>query len=680
MKNNYPYLTDTSFLLDIDLERLKDQYVKIIVLNFDEKPIREIQGRVLSGNINIDGNSAVRRTCNLSMVALENENDLTNIDKTISINKKISVEIGFKNTTNKYKDFDIIWYPLGIFVIISPSITHNLVDVNISLTLKDKMCLLNGECGGILPASVTFHEYDTVNENGEYITVKPTIYQIIQELVNHFGGEQLGKILIADVDTKVKQVMKWTGNSPFYIMHYTDGQTQFHPTTNMDTIVGFDGPYNEFMANDDVGFIYVDFTYPGELIGNAGDTVVTILDKIKNTLGNYEYFYNVNGEFIFQEKKNYLNVSQSTVVLNKLNNEDYLINLSSGKSVYTFDKSNLVTSYINTPQYGNIKNDFIVWGKRKTASGNKFPIRYHLAIDEKPRLDNSYKVFLYKDEEDLLIKAKTPMPYPNKTDFPQVGLEEVFYWDETGNKIYKWNPADVEYQEIGKATGEDGILQEITPKDWRTVLYLQGAIAEPFGTESNYYYTELKNEWPKLYDLEKQEFFSDSIQYPCDIDFFLDFIDSAAAISELSINNIGRRTKVIIDDSVNCVFEKEIPDLILIDNSTSEKEQQEVQKMCNDRGQDFIKLDGSQYAMLNIGGTKNSAYNLVRELLYQYTSYNESISISCIPIYHLEPNTRITVLDPETGINGDYMINTISVPFDISGTMNISCTRALERL
>ena len=84
--------------------------------------------------------------------------------------------------------------------------------------------------------------------------------------------------------------------------------------------------------------------------------------------------------------------------------------------------------------------------------------------------------------------------------------------------------------------------------------------------------------------------------------------------------------------------------------------------------------------MITSGGSFNSAYNMVRELLYQYTSYNESITVSAIPIFHLEPNTRITVRDPKSGIYGDYMINTISLPLDISGTMTISCTRALERI
>ena len=50
------------------------------------------------------------------------------------------------------------------------------------------MCLLNGECGGTLPAATVFDNYITVDENGNEVIERPTIYMIIQELVNHFGG------------------------------------------------------------------------------------------------------------------------------------------------------------------------------------------------------------------------------------------------------------------------------------------------------------------------------------------------------------------------------------------------------------------------------------------------------------------------------------------------------------
>lgn len=672
MRKNYPYLKDSTFLQVVDKLQNKEQYVRITLLDFVEKPIKTIQGQVISGNINLDGNSSVRRTCNLTMVAQEYENDLTNVNNLISINKKVDLEIGFLNTTEYYKQFDIIWFPLGVYVIINPSISSGTSGVTISLQLKDKMCLLNGECGGVIPASTTFHEYETVNENGEYVILQPTIYQIIQEVVNHFGGEQLGKIIISDLDTRIKKVMKWVGNSPLYIIEQTNGSSiQYTPTTDGAEAAAA-GSYKTYEYGSDVGYIYTDFIYPDELIADAGNSVCDILDKIKATLGNYEYFYDVDGNFVFQEIKNYLNTSQATVELDKITKEDYLADFTKGKSVYTFDDSTLITSYSNTPQFNMIKNDFIVWGIREDVEGRTYPLRYHLAIDRKPQVGNSYQVFFYEDPEDKIIKAKCPTVFPNKNQFPVVGVQEVFYMDASTEKIYRWDPIMKTYNEITIG------LKTITTKDWRTELYLNGSVSDPLASDSNYYYTELKNEWPKLYDVENGKFFDEVLKYPSDIDFYLDFIDTGADISEISIANIGRRTKVINDDKINCVFEPEIPDLVLLNQAAENIA--ELRQECENKGQDYIQLSQNLFSMVTGGGKFNSAYNMVRELLYQYTSYNESITISAIPIFYLEPNTRITVRDTVSGIYGDYMINNISLPFDITSTMTLSCVRALERI
>ena len=84
--------------------------------------------------------------------------------------------------------------------------------------------------------------------------------------------------------------------------------------------------------------------------------------------------------------------------------------------------------------------------------------------------------------------------------------------------------------------------------------------------------------------------------------------------------------------------------------------------------------------MLLCGGTLRSAYEEIRKELYQYTNYNQQISLTALPIYYLEPNTRITIRDNKSGIFGDYMIKSISLPLDVNGTMSISCTKALERI
>lgn len=671
MKKQYSYLKDSSFLKLVDRMRVKEQYIKITVLDFQENPIEEIQGRVTGGSLNLDGNSSIRRTCNLSMITDNYSNDLASVNSLLSINKKINLETGFLNTTDFYKDYDIIWFPLGVYVIINPSISHSENGINISLQLKDKMCLLNGECGGVLPSSVTFNEYETINENGEYAISYPTIFQIIQELVNHFGGEQLGKIIISDLDTRIKKVMKWTGSSPLFIIKkIQDGVVQYIPTTNEATAAQ-EGNYTMYEYGSDIGYIYTDFIYPGELIGDAGNSVCDILDKIKETLGNYEYFYDLDGNFVFQEIKNYLNTSQSTVELDKMTKDDYIIDMSKGKSIYTFEDGFLITSYSNTPQYGMIKNDFIVWGLRENMNGNTIPIRYHLAIDSKPAIRNTYKCFFYEDPDDNLTKAKCPVHYPSKKSFPKTGTVGTFYMADDSGVVYKWDAESKGY--VNLTIG----LEDITTKDWRTELYLSGVSSEPYGSDSNYYYTELLNEWPKLYDVHEGKFYDEVLKTPSDIDYYLDFIDSTAAVSEFSVSNIGRRTKVLNDDSINCIFEPEIPNLILL--NVADPNIAELREECEAQGQDYIQLEESIFDMITGGGNFNSAYNAVRELLYQYTSYNESITLNSIPIYYLEPNTRITVRDNDSGIYGDYMINTISLPLDIGSTMSISCTRALER-
>ena len=84
MRVNYPYLNDSNFLETIDTMKVSEKYVKITALNWDETPIKEIQGIVNGGSINIDGSSSVRRTINLTSSFGANVTDINSI---FSINK-----------------------------------------------------------------------------------------------------------------------------------------------------------------------------------------------------------------------------------------------------------------------------------------------------------------------------------------------------------------------------------------------------------------------------------------------------------------------------------------------------------------------------------------------------------------------------------------------------------------
>ena len=701
------YLNDRDFLKQVDLQRIKTQQIKITILDWNENPLQDLMGQVTGGSINIAGDSIIRRTANLTVFLSETENNVTNTNHLLSLNKKVSLSIGIKNTTNKYPQYDILWFPLGVYVIIQTSLNRSTSGVTASLQLKDKMCLLNGECGGIIPASTTFNEIETIGSSGEIVVTYPTMYQIIQEAVHHWGGEPLDKIIISDLDNRVKKVMKWNGTSPLYCYNMNNGvefttseniiseliELGYYETTDPDLVLKGEKTYIKYEAGNNVGYIYTDFYYTGgDLVVEAGGNVTTVLDSIVSALGNYEYFYDLDGNFRFQEIKNYLNTRHVTVELDKLNNSDYLVDQKYGKVVYEFDDSALITSYTNNPQFSQIKNDFIVWGERKSTDSATQQIRFHLAIDKKPETGQEHYVYKYEDPEDDLVKAKAVIKCESKDDFPEQGEEELLYGVYGSTEVYTWSALDKCYELV--TTGE---YVTVTSTDWRTEYYLQGVDADAKGIDSNYYYTELKSEWTKLYDIwgtkEKHKFnaetkdmetyfdpdFYDEVrEQPGDCDFFLDFIDSDAAIGEFSVSNIGRRTQVLNDTSINCLFEPTIPDWVMIQADQDDTSERVAE--AQNRGQNFTQVDSKIYSALVSGVNNNSAYDAIRDMLYQYTSYNESISLQCLPIYYLDVNTRIRVSDVQSNISGDYIIKSISIPFDSNTMMSITANKALEKI
>ena len=674
----YPYLNDADFIKEIDTQHLQKQYIKITLLDWEENPIQEIQGIATGGSISVNSNSAVRRTCSLTMVVKGEEFAITSSKNLISIGRKAFIEIGVSNNTLKYKDeYPIIWFPQGYFVFTQCSLSTSNSGTTLSAQLKDKMCLLNGECGGIITASTEFHKWETVDGEGNISIQYPTIATIIRDAVNHIGGEQLGKILISDIDEKVKLIMRWVGSSPVYkVGSGNNVKLVLQPEEG--------AAYTKFEYGDSIGFTYTDFIYTQDLTAKPGDNLCTaVLDKIKSYLGNFEYFYDVYGNFRFQEIKNYLNTTQAFVDSAAITKDDYKIDISKGKSVYDFSDSKLITSFSNTPQYNHIKNDYVIWGSKKLFSGIKIPIRYHLAIDKKPKTGNIYEVVFVTDPLDSTIEIpKKPIEFETQDEWLASGncYAGQVYYIINKNKFYQWTNGAPE-ELVGLQ------FEKIKTTDWRSELLFDGVLQESYGAAINPYYAELKAEWLKIYNLRAEQdnngvwtgAFIDNInEHPWNLTYWLDFIEPDSAVGALSIGNIGRRSLVEQKDDYTCVFEPEIMDEILIQNDqpdTWAKEQE-----CIARQQSFILVDKNIYEKLSAGVAENSCFNKVKDALYDYTSYNSSISIGILPIYHLEPNTRITINSKENDMFGDYLIQSFSIPLTINGTMSISAIQCNAKL
>ena len=755
---------DAAFLKALDDERNKFYYARIIILDKLDKPIRSIEGRVQQGSsISLNGSSNVRRTCNISLIAEEAENDLTNIENFLSVNRKIKIAVGIEKWINYSTDIyyymdksdsiwdenhpfdhgfpkigregkiyydrttetywrwvdqsyqqiksiydyekDLIWFPLGVFVISQPSLSHTTGGCLINLSCKDKMSLLNGEMGGGLPTSVTFHEYNQVigelkcstdprtdkeltpntytiyNYNGTYyswnreygwkeesdgsaigeiVSIPQLIYDIIYTVVVNYGGEDPARIIINDVPLEIKQLVRYVGTAPLY--HNT--KTGQYVTNEL--YLTQDGTWVEYNFNEDIGYTYTDFVYPGQLITNIGDNVCSVLDKIKNTLGNFEYFYDIDGNFVFQEVKNYLNTSyvptekaNNTQTFYLDNNRRFNIDTNSlkiigpdnyrvdfcgdQKSIYTFEEgNNLITSYSNSPNFTNLKNDYHIWGKNDDG----YAIHYHLVIKEPPtEMQTRQVVFLEEDGE-----------YNGKIRLPKEG-------------------------EIGV---------EYTPNDWRAELYLQGLEVAKGGGRPDIYQQELLDLFDGIYEwgyykpdgsfVKEGRFKTGVTNKPNVLNYFIDYLEPVDKLYGIAVDDIDPKLHTYQQDKIVRIYNNDVPDYIILDQSMDNNYKLSVIAKCDSEGQSHSIVEPEVYAKFAIGTIGYSAQEVARDFLYQYTTYNESISIQCIPVYSLDVNRRITVKDKKSGINGDYVINSITVPLSPNNTMSISASRALNRI
>ena len=712
----YPYLSDTGygteaaynknvFLSKLDTSVNQKRYVRIKLLDWQEQPIREIQGDIVTGSISKDGGSSVRRTATLSTQVSPNSYDINSLQMDYSVNKKIFLEVGIKNTTNMWSDYPILWFPQGVFFIKQASISSNADSVvALNLQLVDKMAMLNGLVGGMFPAPVILDSRNGVNEEtGSEISEKVRIIDIIQELVHHYGNEPLNNIVIEDVPKRIKQKSSWCGDTPLY---QTVLNTEHNSIDNPNYIYYLNDPntidpdnhieVNTIQPYESAGYVITDFVYPGELTMNAGMTVTHALDSIKELLGNYEYYYDVYGVFHFNEIKNYLNTTFTTSVENSMKAKDYLFTRIPSETEYSFKNGENLMQISRSPQFENIKNDYVISGTQTLkGSSIKRPLTYHLVVDRKPNISKFNNIIFYKDPVDKLVKAfcvkgRDSLARPN-TDSPtatmplphRLYVEKIKDKDTFKYQGYFWINGGWRESEIISLRYIDNFYK---PQHWQTQLYLD-AICSQYGEYSNAYAAELKALWPgtchfklgySVVNNVKEEVIEEEIQDLHSASYYLDFLDTASAFGQYSVNNIGRRTIVSQNKKVNCLVEKQ-PSLCCF-ISTEDKDIENLKEECVKKfGLPWTQVPVSIYNHLTTAGFESGALNELKYQLYLHTSYQNSLSLSVVPNFWLEPNTCVTIEDTTTNTYGSYMVKSISLPLDVGSSMSVNCIENTSR-
>lgn len=694
------------FLLDLDKSKNKTIYVRITALTNDERPIETIEGRATGGSINIDGASSVRRTCSLTMVAQGvNYNDYY-----WGLNNKIKLEIGVENNINSSYP-EIIWFEQGIFVLTSFNTSKSVNGFTISLNGKDKMVLLNGEVSGSLESPIDFGQISE-EKDGFWVIRKIPIPDIIKNVVHVYGKEPFHNIIINDLDTYGIELLEYRYETPMYLYRGFEGEypkstydnailengskqwklsidgelisladiPNAHLDKLVDELVGVEDPLPVYDSDNNkwiiakisygqtAGYRSTELTYAGDLIGNVGESLTSILDKIKNMLSEFEYFYNVQGQFVFQKKQSFVSTIWSPVGQQESGYMTDALAIASSYA-YEFYGDELITSISNNPNFLNLRNDFSIWGERVGTSGAKIPVHMRYAIDKKPMTYTQIKI----DDGDIAIKEYNEkyntnlscQPSPLSFDVASQNLDwrEIIY--QMAVDYFKYNHLD----------------------DFELRVAQANPIAYPSGrTGYENYYTDIQGFWRQLYNPnpqedKKEDYYSsgDNIYWnknvfeaPEKLNFWFDFLDTTGDLNRYDVQTIGTRSKSINDTNIKSIYFRETPNIIFSSNMDINQELP---------GYRYIQIPSFHIEnMFSISAQGKSAKDKLDELLYQHSYCIQSITISAIPIYYLQPNTRVYLSNEDKGLRGDYIATKITIPLNYNGIMSLTATKAAENI
>lgn len=139
-------------LSQADLQILKQKntalYLKIQILSLESGQYKvddEISGSLMDLSIDVDADSDLRRSCNLTLIAVDDKFN-AKPGSNVWLDKYIKILVGYNNILTG----EIQWYNQGIFMVNAPSWTYDATTNSLSLQGLDLMAKMTGLRNGYL--------------------------------------------------------------------------------------------------------------------------------------------------------------------------------------------------------------------------------------------------------------------------------------------------------------------------------------------------------------------------------------------------------------------------------------------------------------------------------------------------------------------------------------------------
>lgn len=186
---------------DYDLVQMnaRNTKIKVELLNFDFQTINSLEGKTTSGSIEVDANADIRRTCNLSLVAKNIEENMVTEGGELWLDKYIKIYQGIDNPRSNN---NTVWWNMGIFLINNPNTVYSAADHTITFEGLDLMAKLTGRRNGQLPAVATL------------VSAGSKIADVVKQTIIQLGGFK--KYIIEDEGLEVPYDIRMDMGSTIY--------------------------------------------------------------------------------------------------------------------------------------------------------------------------------------------------------------------------------------------------------------------------------------------------------------------------------------------------------------------------------------------------------------------------------------------------------------------------------